>query len=165
MKRQEAAIETPYVAPRFRVATERVDLRTERPVQLIDVTDLLAERVRLSGVAEGVMTTHTLHTTAALVVNENEALLLKDFETLLERLAPSEGPYHHDDLGARWPPPPADERRNGHAHCRALVLGGTVTLNVAGGRLELGGWQRIFLVELDGPRRRALSVQVSGIGR
>jgi secondary thiamine-phosphate synthase enzyme len=55
-----------------------------------------------------------------------------------------------------------DERANGHAHCRALLLGPTALLNVADGRLQLGRWQRVFLVELDGPRRREISVQVLG---
>jgi secondary thiamine-phosphate synthase enzyme len=55
-----------------------------------------------------------------------------------------------------------DERRNGHAHCRALLLGSSVAVNVANGRLQLGRWQRVFLVELDGPRTREVSVLVIG---
>jgi secondary thiamine-phosphate synthase enzyme len=151
--------------PGFRVATDRVELRTEKPLQMIDVTDLLEERVRRSAVAEGVLSVQTLHTTAALVMNENEAGLLKDFEQLFERLVPRQGAYEHDALEARWPKPAPDERRNGHAHCRALLLGGSVTLNVARGRIELGGWQRVFLVELDGPRIRALSIHILGLAR
>jgi secondary thiamine-phosphate synthase enzyme len=149
----------------FRVASDRVELRTEKARQMIDITELLEERVRRSGISAGLLTAQTLHTTAALVVNENEARLLTDFEHLLERLAPEEGPYAHNDLESRWPPPPPDERPNGHAHCRAVVLGGSLTLNVAGGRLELGGWQRVLLVELDGPRARALSIHVLGLAR
>jgi secondary thiamine-phosphate synthase enzyme len=152
-------------ATSFRVATDRVELRTQKPLQMIDITELVEERVRRSAVAEGVLSVQTLHTTAAVVMNENETRLLKDFERLFERLAPVQGRYEHDDLDARWPKPAPDERRNGHAHCRALVLGGSVTLNVTGGRIELGGWQRVFLVELDGPRTRALSIHVLGIAR
>ena len=55
-----------------------------------------------------------------------------------------------------------DERSNGHSHCRALLLGATACLNVADTRLQLGRWQRVFLVELDGPRTREISVLVVG---
>ena len=57
-----------------------------------------------------------------------------------------------------------DERRNGHAHCRALLLGPSACLNVVDGRLQLGRWQRVFLVELDGPRAREISVLMLGEG-
>lgn len=149
----------------FRVATDRVEIRTEKARQMIDVTELMEERVRRSGITTGILSAHTLHTTAALVTNENEARLLRDFEGVLERIAPLDGQYLHDDLEARWPRPAPDERPNGHAHCRALVLGSSVTLNVAGGKTDLGAWQRVFLVELDGPRARTLSIHVLGLAR
>jgi secondary thiamine-phosphate synthase enzyme len=147
------------------VASERVELRTDKALQIIDVTELVEERVRRSHVADGLVSVQSLHTTAAVVANENEPRLLRDFERLLERLAPPGAHYEHDDLEARRPRPAPDERRNGHAHCRALVLGGSLTLNVAGARIDLGGWQRIFLVELDGPRARTISIHVLGMTR
>jgi secondary thiamine-phosphate synthase enzyme len=149
----------------FRVASERVELRTEKPLQIIDITELVEERVRRSQVAEGLVSVQSLHTTAAVVSNENEPRLLRDFERLLGRLAPEDDHYEHDDLEARWPRPAPDERKNGHAHCRALLLGGSLALNVSGGRVDLGGWQRIFLVELDGPRPRTISIHVLGTTR
>lgn len=145
-----------------RACRDLVRLRTERPLQFVDLTDLVEERVRRSGVYEGTVTVQSRHTTAAVLVNENEPLLLQDFQDLLERWAPAAGPYRHDDLEAREGAP-VDERRNGHAHARALLLGASVSLNVARGRLDLGEWQSVFLVELDGPRERALSVQVVGL--
>jgi secondary thiamine-phosphate synthase enzyme len=147
------------------VASDRVELRTENPQQIIDVTELVEERVRRSQVSDGIVCVQSLHTTAAIVVNENEPRLLGDFGRLLEHLAPASAHYEHDDLEARWPRPAPDERQNGHAHCRALLLGGSLTLNVAGGRIDLGGWQRVFLVELDGPRPRTLSIQILGAAR
>ena len=143
-----------------RVCRDLVHIRTRKPLQFVDVTELVAERVRRSGVAEGMVTAQSRHTTAAIVVNENEPLLLEDFEDLLEGWAPAERPYRHNDLAAREAP--ADEKPNGHAHARALLLGLSVCLNVAGGRIDLGRWQSIFLVELDGPRPREISVQVLG---
>src|SRR5687768_8459659 len=144
-----------------RVCRDLVSMRTEKPLQFIDLTALVAERVRRSGVGDGIVTVQSRHTTAAIVVNENEPLLLADLEDLLEGWAPAGRRYRHNDLAARGPVDP-DEKPNGHAHARALMLGTSITLNVAGGRIELGRWQSIFLVELDGPRKRAISVQVLG---
>lgn len=145
-----------------RVCRDLVHLRTDEPLQFIDITELVAERVRRSGVGEGMVTVQSRHTTAAVVVNENEPRLLEDLEDLLERWAPAAAPYRHNDLEAR-PQAPAHERPNGHAHARALLLGASVCLSVASGRTLLGDWQRVFLVELDGPRPRTVSIQVLGV--
>jgi secondary thiamine-phosphate synthase enzyme len=145
----------------FRVCRDLVHLRTQKPVQFIDLTALVAERVLQSGVSEGLLTVQSRHTTAAVVVNENEPLLLEDLTDLLERCAPAGARYRHNDLAAREAPPP-DERPNGHAHARALLLGTSVCLNVAAGEIDLGAWQSVFLVELDGPRQRTVSIQVLG---
>ncbi|HEY6555297.1 MAG TPA: secondary thiamine-phosphate synthase enzyme YjbQ [Vicinamibacteria bacterium] len=148
-------------AAAVRVCRDLVRLRTQRSLQFVDLTALVAERVRRSGVREGMVSVQSRHTTAAVLVNENEPLLLQDFEDLLERWAPAAASYRHNDLEARLHAP-ANERRNGHAHARALLLGASVCLNVALGRLDLGEWQSVFLVELDGPRDRTLSIQVIG---
>ena len=145
-----------------RVCRDLVHLRTAKPLQFVDLTDLVAERVRRSGVAEGTVTVQSRHTTAAILVNENEPLLLQDLADLLERWAPAGSHYRHNDLAARHAPAP-DEKPNGHAHARALLLGTSVCLTVAGGRIDLGDWQSVFLVELDGPRPRTVSVQVLGV--
>jgi secondary thiamine-phosphate synthase enzyme len=145
-----------------RVCRDLVRLRTERAVQFIDLTELVAERVRQSGVGEGMVTVQSRHTTAAVCVNENEPLLIEDFQDLLERWAPAGARYGHNDLRARAEAPP-EERPNGHAHARALLLGVSVCLTVAQGQVDLGDWQSVFLVELDGPRRRTLSIQVLGV--
>lgn len=145
-----------------RVCRDLVRLRTERCLQFVDLTELVRERVRKSGVGEGMVTVQSRHTTAAVLVNENEPLLLRDFEDLLERWAPADAGYRHNDQSARERAL-FDERPNGHAHARALLLGASVCLNVALGQLDLGEWQSVFLVELDGPRERTLSVQVLGV--
>jgi secondary thiamine-phosphate synthase enzyme len=96
------------------------------------------------------------------VVNEHEPLLLMDFEKLLDRVAPQTSDYHHDDERIRTVNLAPGERANGHAHCQTLLLGTSACLNVIGGRLHLGIWQRLFLVELDGPRRREISIVALG---
>jgi secondary thiamine-phosphate synthase enzyme len=145
----------------LKVASDLVALRTEVGDQFVDLTDLVAERVRRSGIEHGIVCVQTLHTTAALLVNENEPLLLTDLARRLEAFAPSGADYAHDDWGKRRDVP-LGERRNGHAHCQALPLTPAVTLAVMSGRLLLGRWQRLFLVELDGGRRREVIVVVMG---
>ena len=146
----------------LRVCRDVVHLRTEAPLQFIDLTELVAERVRRSGVSEGTVVVQSRHTTAAVLVNENEPHLIEDFRDLLERWAPVLARYRHNDLEAR-PDAPKDEKPNGHAHARALLLGVSVCLTVADGQVDLGEWQSVFLVELDGPRKRSVSVQVQGV--
>jgi secondary thiamine-phosphate synthase enzyme len=149
-------------SPWLRAAHARVDLRTEAPFQLIDVTAIVAERVRRAGVAIGTASVQSRHTTAGLFVNEDEPLLHQDLEAFLRRLAPPGAFYRHDDLAAREGPVPLDERPNGHAHVQALLLPTSVSLNVVERELDLGRWQRVFLAELDGPRTRTLSIVVAG---
>lgn len=151
-------------SPWLRAAHARVELRTDRPFQLVDVTMIVAERVRRSGVWLGTASVQSQHTTAALVVNEGEARLLDDIEAFLERLVPRGPVYRHDELELRQGPVAVDERANGHAHLRSLLLPSAVSLNVVGGELDLGRWQSLFLAELDGPRSRSLSIVVVGAG-
>jgi secondary thiamine-phosphate synthase enzyme len=87
---------------------------------------------------------------------------LTDFQALLEAAAPGDGRYRHDDTTVRTVNMTDAERPNGHAHCRALLLPSSACLNVTHGRLRLGQWQRVFFVELDGPRERDLSVLIVG---
>ncbi len=139
-------------------------IATVRPTQFIDITDRVNGLVAASNVRQGIVNVQALHTTTAILVNEHEPLLLADFETMLERTAPAGAVYRHDDRTLRVVNLTPDERTNGHAHCRALFLNPSVCLNVVGGRLMLGRWQRLFFVELDGPRERHLSAIVLGDG-
>jgi octaprenyl-diphosphate synthase len=103
----------------------------------------------------------SLHTTLGLAVNENEPLLLRDFQGLLERIAPEGAGYEHDDFARRLDIA-MNEPVNGHAHCRQLLLTGFTTVLVEDGELVLGRWQSVFAVELDGPRDRQLALQLDG---
>ena len=140
----------------------RVHVATGRAVEFIDLTDRIEMLVAEAGIQGGLVNIQSLHTTTAIVVNEHEPLLLADLADMLARAAPSDAAYRHDDLSVRAVNLTPDERVNGHAHCRALLLPTSVVLNVAEGRLQLGRWQRVFLVELDGPRDREVSVLAFG---
>ena len=140
---------------------KRLRFKTSGPTQFVDITQDLREEVRRSGLRIGRIHLQSLHTTVGLAVNENEPLLLRDFESLLERLAPSGAGYEHDDFARRFDIA-LDEPVNGLAHCRQLLLTGFATLLVEGGELVLGRWQSVFAVELDGPRQRELALQLDG---
>ena len=140
----------------------KIRIKTESPTEFVDLTERLQTLVAEAGIRFGLLNVQTLHTTTAVVVNELEPLLLWDFEALLERTASRDAIYRHDDLAARSGTVAPDERINGHAHCRALFLGASACLNVIDGTLQLGRWQRVFLLELDGPRAREVSVLLVG---
>jgi secondary thiamine-phosphate synthase enzyme len=139
----------------------RLRFQTTHATEFVDVTKLVREEVRRSGLRTGRVHLQSLHTTVGLAVNENEPLLLHDFQRLLERLAPGDAGYEHDDFARRYEVT-VDEPVNGHAHCRQLLLTGFATLLVEEGKLVLGRWQSVFAVELDGPRHRELALQLDG---
>jgi secondary thiamine-phosphate synthase enzyme len=139
-----------------------IRVETEGPTEFIDLTDRLRRLIAQSRVHCGIVNIQALHTTLGIIVNELEPLLLDDFSALLERAAPGSRGYRHDDIRLRTVNLTPHERVNGHAHCRALLLGSAVSLNVADGKLRLGRWQRVLMVELDGPQLRELSVVVIG---
>jgi secondary thiamine-phosphate synthase enzyme len=140
---------------------EELEVRTRGALEFVDVTAAVAAVVARSGAAEGLVSVQSLHTTAGVAVNEGEPLLLEDLRAALERAAPRHLAYRHDDFALRRALEP-DEPANGHAHCKALFLRASETLAVEGGAPRLGRWQRVFLVEVDGPRTRRLSITVLG---
>jgi secondary thiamine-phosphate synthase enzyme len=145
----------------FGVAVARARVRTTEPVGVVDLTARVEAFLEAAGLEAGWVNVQTRHTTTGICVNENEPLLLGDLLALLERLSPQGAGYAHDALHLR-PGVPPDERPNGHAHAKALLLRTAETLNVADGRLQLGRWQRVLLVELDGPREREISMLAMG---
>jgi len=148
-------------SPAGQCQREEVEVQTPEGLAFVDITPRVVEVVERSALAEGLVNIQSMHTTAAVMVNENEPLLLHDLRAALERAAPRHLSYRHDDFAQRVAIPP-DEPANGHAHCQALFLRASETLGLADGRLRLGRWQRVFLVELDGPRTRTFAVTVLG---
>ncbi len=142
------------------VHTEQLELATARTGQVIDITPEVEAVVARSGLANGQVHVFSNHTTCAVRINENEELLFGDFERFLERLAPAGG-YAHDDLARRVAILP-DEPINGHSHCRHLVLSSSEVVPLRDGRMTLGRWQRVLLLELCHARQRRVTIQVMG---
>ena len=141
----------------------RLVFETHQPIQFVDITDEVTELVRASGLREGVANVFSRHTTAAVCIQEAEPLLLEDLREFLEGSAPARAHYRHNDFRVRTVHMHDDESPNGHAHCQQIMLGASESVPVTEGELLLGTWQRIFLVELDGPRKaREVVIQVLG---
>jgi secondary thiamine-phosphate synthase enzyme len=150
-------------APGVASLLRRLVVETREPIQFLDITDDVASVVSEAGLREGVVTVFSRHTTAAVCIQEAEPLLLDDLRAFLERSAPAHAHYRHNDFRLRTVHMHDDESPNGHAHCLQLMLGTSESVPVLDGELLLGTWQRVFLVELDGPRpRREVIIQAQG---
>ena len=126
-------------------------VRTQRTQDMVDITRAVADAVRQSGVADGICLVYVPHATAAVVINENaDPNVCEDILEALGRLIP-EGRWRHDRID-----------HNAAAHIKATILGPSETVPVREGRLRLGTWRSLMLVELDGPRERSVIVDVRG---
>jgi secondary thiamine-phosphate synthase enzyme len=142
----------------LKVHGETVLVQTDQRIEVIDLTDRIVELVRRVGVREGLVSLWSLHTTCAVFINEYQSALLSDIKRFLEQMVARDAEWMHND------PAHSDcDRMNADSHLQTLLLGHSLTLQVSGGDLVLGQWQRILMAELDGPRARTLRAQVWGI--
>mgnify|MGYP006279019139 CR=1 FL=1 len=153
----------PATVGEWRLVAEHLHVEAPSCPALVDVTVAVEQAVAASGVAHGQLVIFCRHTTAAVVVNEDEPLLHHDIADFLERIASSQADYRHDDFTIRTENIVPDHGRNAHAHLKTLVLGTTLVLPVLEGRLALGQWQRVFFLEMDRPKPRVLLLQISGV--
>ncbi|HEY8171807.1 MAG TPA: secondary thiamine-phosphate synthase enzyme YjbQ, partial [Dehalococcoidia bacterium] len=151
-------------APAARVLCEAIEFETTAALEFIDITDDITAIVDAAGVQFGQVSVFSQHTTAAIKINENEPLLLRDLARTLRQFAPPNAYYEHNDFSRRTVNMNDDECANGHAHCQHLFLGASETIPVIDARIALGRWQRVFLIELDHPRLRRVLVNVVGTG-
>ena len=134
-----------------------LDYTTRQKVEFVNLTDAVEQLIGESGIRDGIAVVQSLHSTAALFVNEWQNALLDDFRTLLEQAVCNDAPWQHND------PRYSDcERGNAASHLRTLLLGTSTVLAVRSGRVVRGVWQSIILAEMDGPRSRSVSVQIFG---
>ena len=139
------------------VATHTVKVRTKGQGDVHDLTDAVGGSVSSVALHSGLVTVFVTGSTAGITTIECEPGAVSDLDRAFERIAPRRGEYAHH---LRW----GDD--NGSSHVRAAMLGPSVTIPVAGGRLALGTWQQVVLVEFDtGPRERHVVVQMVGDGR
>jgi secondary thiamine-phosphate synthase enzyme len=137
---------------------ETILVSTDQRVELVDLTNKVMEFVRQFNIREGLVSLWSMHTTCTLFINEFQTALLSDIKRFLEQMVARDAEYLHND------PQHSDcDRMNADSHLRAMLLGHSLTLQVSGGEVVLGQWQRILMAELDGPRARSLRIQIFGI--
>jgi secondary thiamine-phosphate synthase enzyme len=133
-------------------------VQTDQRLELVDLTSRIMDYVRCFNIREGLVSLWSMHTTCALFINEFQTALLSDIKRFLEQMVARDAEWMHNN------PEHSDcDRMNADSHLRALLLGHSLTLQVSGGEVVLGQWQRILLAELDGPRARSLRIQVLGV--
>ena len=137
---------------------ETILIETDQRVELVDLTNRIMEFARRFHIREGLISLWSMHTTCAVFINEFQTALLSDIKAFLEKMVARDEEWLHNN------PDHSDcDRMNADAHLRALLLGHSLTLQVSGGEVVLGQWQRILMAELDGPRARTLRIQIFGI--
>lgn len=151
----------------MKIYKKNLTYKTKEFLHFLDITNDVQKAIQESSAMDGMVLIYSYHTTAAIRINEKEKGLVKDFKLLAKRIAPKETYYHHNDLTIRTENLVCDKGAsdclNGHSHMLHLLMGATSeTVPVAGGKLVLGTWQRIFLVELDVARKRNVLVKVLG---
>lgn len=133
--------------------TRQIELSTGGDADIVDITGAVAEAASASGVEEGTVTVFVRGSTAAVTTMEYEPGGVHDLQALLDRLVPVSGDYEHNRL---------NHDTNSHAHQRASLIGPSETIPLLSGRLALGTWQQLVLIDFDdSPRRRTVVVQVS----
>jgi len=133
-------------------------VQTDQRVEVVDLTNRVMEFVRRFDIREGLVSIWSMHTTCTLFINEFQTALLADIKRFLEQMVARDAEYLHND------PNHSDcDRMNADSHLRAMLLGHNLTLQVSGGEVVLGQWQRVLMAELDGPRARSLRVQIFGV--
>lgn len=137
-------------------------MQTKGVFDFSDITKDVESFVESSGITDGLVNVQTMHTTAMIILNENEPLLIEDIKKNLERTAPVDAGYSHDNFEIRTVNMCDDECDNGHSHCKAIHLTPNVTINLIDGKLQLGQWQSIIFIELDRSRPRKYQIQVIG---
>ncbi len=131
------------------IAKYTLNRGSNKRVEIIDITKDLNDILARCKIKEGLMNIFAKHSTAGIVINENESGLVKDFQNAIESLIPTGKGYLHDRID-----------NNADSHIRAFFIGSSESIPVENGHLSLGTWQSVFFVELDGPRNRKFIVTV-----
>jgi secondary thiamine-phosphate synthase enzyme len=142
----------------LRMYFETLSYKTRERLELINITRDINEVIRKQGLRAGLVLVQTLHTTTAIFINEFQQALLDDMKTFLQKFVGRFDYWRHND-----PRLSECSRQNADSHLRAMVLGHTLSLPVRNGEVALGYWQSVIFAELDGPRERAVQIQVLGV--
>ncbi len=135
------------------VKTKQVSLRTEKAKEVRNISDLISSAVLESKLRDGIAVVFSQHTTLGLYLANYDPTLTPDVTRFLSELVPNHPDYMHNQ---------SETDPNADSHLKSILVGSSVMIPVIAGKLALGQWQGIFLVEFEGPRARQLTVQVLG---
>ncbi len=128
---------------------ETINISTSYAEEFRDITSLVEEKVKISGIKEGMVTVFVQHTTAAVTINENaDSSVVEDILSTLDKIIPPRGNYSHAE-------------GNSHAHIKSSLIGSSRQIIIQNGKLKLGTWQGIYFCEFDGPRRREIWLKIN----
>ncbi len=136
----------------MKTKTEYLTFETKQKIEFVRITERVERVIEESGVKEGLVLINPMHITAAVIVNDNEEGLKKDYLTVLERLVPYRADYRHNDTG----------EDNAASHIWRQFMGHQVVMPITKGKLDLGTWEQIFYCEFDGQRKKRVIVKVIG---
>ena len=131
---------------------EELWVETKSRRAYVNITSQVEAAIKKSGVQEGLVLVNAMHITASVYINDDEPGLLKDYDEFLEKLAPHEARYRHNETG----------EDNGDAHIKRQIMGREVTVAITNGQLDFGPWEQIFYGEFDGRRRKRILIKVIG---
>ncbi len=131
------------------IFTSSFDFETRGEFDVVDLTQKVEEKVRDSGIKEGIAVVYAGHATGVIILNEHDQALLEDLKDLMRRLTPTEGGYRHPG--------------NAASHLRSMLFTPSRVVPVHGGSLGLGTWQSLYCIEAERrPRRRRVEITVIG---
>ena len=119
--------------------------------EIVDVTQNVGEIVLKSGVKNGIVVVYTPHTTASVIINENEKGLVEDIRETLAKIVPRSSGYKHDRID-----------NNAHSHIKAVIVGNSRVIPLVDKKLTLGTWEHVFLADFDPPRTRTVNILIFG---
>ena len=135
----------------MQILTEILELKTTKRIEITDITRNIDASIAESGLRKGLVNIYSKHSTSALFINENEAGLVEDYVDLIEKLVPTGDNYRHDRID-----------NNADSHLRSFIIGNNQTVPFENGSMNLGTWQSVFFLEMDGPRNRQITVTIMG---
>ncbi|OPY22345.1 MAG: hypothetical protein A4E26_01378 [Methanobacterium sp. PtaU1.Bin097] len=135
----------------MQILTEILELETSKRVQIIDISRNIDAALAESGLRKGLVNIYSKHSTSAIFINENESGLLEDYQNLIQTLIPTGNNYKHDRID-----------NNADSHLRSFIIGNNETIPFENGSMDLGTWQSVFFLDMDGPRNRRITITIMG---
>ena len=132
--------------------TKKVLINTKKRIEFVNITEIVKQIVKESGIQDGLVLINPMHITASVFINDNESGLLKDFENWLEKLAPKNFDYFHHQTG----------EDNGFAHLWRTIMGRETVVSLTDYKLDFGPWEEIFYGEFDGQRDKRILIKIIG---